>query len=149
MAGRTPIEMFEYTSNGKYIRKFKNQAKCREYYFPHIAGKIPILRFKKMGIKYTVLNNGNFLVKERLGRDNIRFLRRVHESEYCTDLITKNKKIVQVFNLEGKLLLEARNMNILTKMTNIPQGTINQALKANSKQVPRSEFSFKYKETEE
>ena len=100
-----------------------------------------------MNIKYSVLDNGNFLVKERLGRSRIKFLRRLHESDYCTDLINREKRIIQVFNLEGKLLLEARNLNILVKLTNIPRSTISQALRFNYSNL-KSEFSFKYKESE-
>lgn len=149
MAGRKPVEIFEYNSEGEFVRKFKTQVECRIFHYAHIEGKIPILRLKRMNIKYSVLDNGNFLVKERLGRSRIKFLRRLHESDYCTDLINREKRIIQVFNLEGKLLLEARNINVLTKLTNISQTTVCQRLKEGSKQIPKGELDFRYKEVEE
>lgn len=149
MAGRKPVEIFEYNSEGEFVRKFKTQVECRIFHYAHIEGKIPILRLKRMNIKYSVLDNGNFLVKERLGRSRIKFLRRLHESDYCTDLINREKRIIQVFNLEGKLLLEARNINVLTKLTNISHTTVCQRLKEGSKQIPKGELDFRYKEVEE
>ena len=149
MAGRKPVEIFEYNSEGEFVRKFKTQSECRIFHYAHIEGKVPILRLKRMNIKYSVLDNGNFLVKERLGRSRIKFLRRLHESDYCTDLINREKRIIQVFNLEGKLLLEARNINVLTKLTNISQTTVWQRLKEGSKQIPKGELDFRYKEVEE
>ena len=148
MSGKAPIKIFEYNRDGKHIRTFQNMSLCRSFHFADIDGKIPILRFKKVGIEYGLTKDGNYLVKERLGRQRIKYLRRLHESEYCTDLIAKRNKIIQVFNLEGILLLEARNLNVLVKLTNIPQGTISQQLNHGVQSVPKGEFLFRYKEEE-
>ena len=121
---------------------------CRDFHFSDIDGKIPILRFKRVGIDYGLTKEGNYLVKERLGRQRLKYIRRLHESEYCTDLIIKRHKIIQVFNLEGILLLEARNLNVLTKLTNILQGTISQQLSRGVQSIPKGEFLIKYKEEE-
>ena len=148
MAGRVPIKIFEYDRDGKYIRTFQNMTLCRDFHFSDIDGKIPILRFKRVGIDYGLTKEGNYLVKERLGKQRLKYIRRLHESEYCTDLITKRHKIIQVFNLEGILLLEARNLIVLTKLTNIPQTTISQQLSRGVQSIPKGEFLIKYKEEE-
>ena len=148
MAGKVPIKIFEYNRDGKHIRTFQNMSLCRNFHFADIDGKIPILRFKKVGIEYGLTKDGNYLVKERLGRARLKYLRRLHESEYCTDLITRRHRIIQVFNLEGVLLLEARNLNVLVKLTNIPQGTISQQLNHGVQNIPKGEFLFRYKEEE-
>ena len=147
MAGKAPIKIFEYDRDGKYIRTFQNMTLCRDFHFSDIDGKMPILRFKKVNINYGLTKEGNYLVKERLGRQRLKYIRRLHESEYCTDLIAKKHKIIQVFNLEGVLLLEARNATILNKLVCIPQGTISQQL-SRSVQHPKGEFLIKYKEEE-
>ena len=146
MSGRAPIKIFEYDRDGKYIRTFQNMTLCRDFHFSDIDGKIPILRFKRVGIDYGLTKEGNYLVKERLGKQRLKYIRRLHESEYCTDLITKRHKIVQMFNLEGVLLLEARNLNVLAKLTNILHGTISQQLNHGVQRVPKGEFLFRYKE---
>ena len=148
MSGRAPIKIFEYNRDGKHIRTFQNMSLCRSFHFSDIDGKIPILRFKRVGIEYGLTKDENYLVKERLGKQRIKYLRRLHESEYCTDLITRRHRIIQVFNLEGVLLLEARNATILNKLVCIPQGTISQQLSRGLQIVPRGEFIFKYKEEE-
>ena len=118
-AGREKVAIFEYNAEGMYVRKFKSMSECRRCYFSHTKGKIRILRFKKSNIEYGITPEGNFLFKERLGKAKVRLIKRIHTSPYCTDFITKNYKIVQVFNLKGELLLEARNLNILAKLTTI------------------------------
>ena len=148
MSGKAPIKIFEYDRDGKYIRTFQNMTLCRDFHFSDIDGKIPILRFKRVGIDYGLTKEGNYLVKERLGRQRLKYLKRLHESEYCTDLITKRHKIIQVFNLEGVLLLEARNLIVLTKLINILHGTISQQLNHGVQSVPKGEFLFRYKEEE-
>ena len=148
MSGKAPIKIFEYDRDGKYIRTFQNMTLCRDFHFSDIDGKIPILRFKRVGIDYGLTKEGNYLVKERLGKQRLKYIRRLHESEYCTDLITRRHRIIQVFNLEGVLLLEARNLNVLTKLTNILQGTISQQLSRGILRIPKGEFIFKYKEEE-
>ena len=148
MSGREPIKIFEYDRDGKYIRTFQNMTLCRDFHFSDIDGKIPILRFKRVGIEYGLTKDGNYLVKERLGKQRIKYLRRLHESEYCTDLITRRYRIIQVFNLEGVLLIEARNLNVLVKLTNIPQGTISKQLSRGVQGIPKGEFLIKYKEEE-
>ena len=140
--------MFEYDEKGTHIQTFKNMSLCREHHFPEIKGKIPILRFKRMDVEYGKTIEGNYIVKERLGRAKARILARIDQSIYCTDLITRRHRIIQVFNLEGVLLLEARNLNVLAKLTNILQGTISQQLSRGLQSVPRGEFIFKYKEEE-
>ena len=149
MSGRIPIKIFEYNRDGKHIRTFQNMSLCRSFHFSDIDGKVPILRFKRVGIEYGLTKDENYLVKERLGKQRIKYLRRLHESEYCTDLITRRHRIIQVFNLEGVLLLEARNINALVKLTNISQTTVWQRLKEGSKQIPKGELDFRYKEVEE
>lgn len=148
MSGKKPIKIFEYDRDGKYIRIFQNMTLCRDFHFSDIDGKIPILRFKRAGIDYGLTKEGNYLVKERLGRQRLKYVRRLHESEYCTDLIAKKHKIIQVFNLEGVLLLEAKNATILNKLVNIPQGTISQQLSRGVQGIPKGEFLIKYKEEE-
>lgn len=149
MSGRPQIKVFEYDEKGTHIQTFKNMSLCREHHFPEVKGKIPILRFKRMDIEYGKTVNGNYIVKERLGRARVRLLARIDQSPYCTDLIIKRDRPIQVFNLEGILLFEARNLNILCKLTNIPQGTISQQLSYGVLGVPKGEFLFKYKEESE
>ena len=149
MSGRPQIKVFEYDEKGTHIQTFKNMSLCREHHFPEIKGKIPILRFKRMDIEYGKTIEGNYIVKERLGRAKARILARIDQSIYCTDLIIKRNRPIQVFNLEGILLFEARNLNILCKLTSIPQGTISQQLSYGVLGIPKGEFLFKYKEESE
>ena len=148
--GREKIKIYEYTKEGNYIRMYSDMSECRKLCFSEIKGKVPILRFKNLGIKYGFTKDDNFLFKQRVNRDDVVFLNRVIESEYCSNIITKDQKIVQVYNLERILLLEARNINVLSKITNINKSTIYRQLnyKPEEKQtrIYPSGLIFKYKE---
>ena len=146
MSGKPEIKIFEYDENGTHIETFKNMTKCREKHFSELKGKMPILRFKRLDIEYGLTPEGNYLVKERLGKKRARLLARLDQSIYCTDLIIKRNNPIKVFNLEGVFLMEARNLNILNKLTNIPQETISQQLIRGLKGYSKGEFIFKYKE---
>lgn len=148
MSGRAPIKIFEYDEFGAHIATFKNMTICRAHHFPDIKGKVPLLTFKRMGVKYSKTKEGNYLVAQRLGRKRGRLLARIDKSEYCTDLITRENTPIQIFNLEGVLLLECRNLNILEKLIRIPRGTARNQLKRNTS-IHKGEFIIKYKENDE
>ena len=150
--GREKIKIYEYAKEGNYIRMYSDMSECRKLCFSEIKGKVPILRFKNLGIEYGITKNNNFLFKQRVNRDDIVFLNRVIESEYCSKMITRDQKLIQVYNLERILLLEARNINVLSKITNINKSTIYSQLnyKPEEKQtrIYPSGLIFKYKEEE-
>lgn len=148
MVGRAPIKVFEYDAEGKYVRTFPNMQECRDMYYPNAIGRMPIFKLNRVGIRFDILENGHFLVPIRMSRNKLVQLGRIYRSEYCTELITRQEKIIQVFNLEGTLLLEARNPNVLSKMTGINQATISSALNSSVKGTPKGEFIFRLKENE-
>lgn len=150
--GRTPIKIFEYNEKGVFIRKFKTEAECRAFHYPDDIGKRPTRPFERLEIKFGKTPDGNYLFTERIGREKIKLVIRVYNSEYCTDLIKEDKKIIQVFNLENILLLEARNLNTLSKLTGINSSTILTQVKRKpgskaSKIMPNG-LIFKYKQEE-
>ena len=60
MSGRIPIKIFEYNRDGKHIRTFQNMSLCRSFHFSDIDGKMPILRFKRVGIEYGLTKDENY-----------------------------------------------------------------------------------------
>ncbi len=146
MSGRKPIKVYVYNRVAKRVARFDSIADLRSTYFSDVLGVVPLLKFKKDGIRYDVLPNGNYYFDRAVGRPICINIMRRHESPYCTDLVNNTQKIVQVFNLDGKLLLEARNQTALCLLSSIPQATISNHLTKGSKALPLGGLLIKYKE---
>ena len=146
MSGRKPIKVYVYNKKMERVDKFNSLSDLRTVHYSDIVGKMPLLRFKKDGIRYDVLPNGNYYFDRAVGRKIGRSIIKRHESPYCTDLVNNTQKIVQVFNLDGKLLLEARNQTALYLLSNIPQATISQQLTRGVKIIVNSGLIIKYKD---
>ena len=146
MSGRKPIKVYVYNRVAKRVARFDSIADLRSTYFSDVVGVVPLLKFKKDGIRYDVLPNGNYYFDRAVRRKIGGSIIKRHESPYCTDLVNNTQKIVQVFNLDGKLLLEARNQTALYLLSNIPQATISQQLSKGVKTITTSGLIIKYKD---
>ena len=146
MSGRKPIKVYVYDRVAKRVARFDSIADLRSTYFSDVVGVVPLLKFKKDGIRYDVLPNGNYYFDRAVGRPICINIMRRHESPYCTDLVNNTQKIVQVFNLDGKLLLEARNQTALCLLSNIHQATISHHLNKGVKTITTSGLIIKYKD---
>jgi len=118
MAGKKPIEVFVYNTDGSYICKFDNMAEFRKVYYPNDIGKRPLFNNKELGIKYHYIPECEVIVyPERVGRDTTKQLLAIHNSEYCKQEDNfEDRKPVQVFNLKNELIAEFKTLRLLTKM---------------------------------
>jgi hypothetical protein len=147
MPGKKPIKVYQYEDTGKYVRNFASLSDCRAVLWPEIKGKKPILVLERLGLRYSKTPTGGYVFEQRVPRDTIQHIRRIENSIYCSKVITDREKIIQVFNLEGTLLLEARNINVLVKMTGVDDVTVlNQLAGKGPMKSKSSGFFYKYKE---
>ena len=142
--GRKKVKIYEYNPEGGFIKSYENMSVCREILFSEKRGKYPILRLKIGETEFGKTPSGNYLFKERLGRAAVKMLHKIDKSEYCSDLIRNDSTPIGVYNLEGVLLIMARNINILDKMLNLPKMTAYHQLKRGLKGKTKGEFIFKY-----
>lgn len=152
MGGRVPLKVFTYTSTGEYLQTFDSIQEFRQKYYSNDTGLRPIFRHKELGFEYHFNEKEKIVaVLERIGRDKIKRIVAIHNSEYCKKEDKTNKKPpVQVFNLRGELIAEFKNQRLLTKlMPHISQSTLTHQLTKSKNKFSKTYtpvgLFFKYK----
>lgn len=148
MAGRIPIQCFEYNLKGKFIREYTSIQEVREKYFPNDIGKRPL--FSPGKEDYFISPNNTIIANYRIGRNKIRKLERIRKCPYCKNYKNTDDSPIEVFNLKGEKIAEFKNAYILSLMTGISQRTIwdrlnVQSLKNNKPNSDNLEYKYKYK----
>lgn len=91
MSGKAKVEIFVYNNKGHFIESFDSQTSFRKQYFPEDIGKRPLLihkeRFKSLYKKEDIqirygCNNDLYFFEERVYREDVVFLDRIHNSEF-------------------------------------------------------------------
>lgn len=148
MAGRAPHKVFEYDLEGNYIQSYDNIHLVRAKYYPDDLGTRPIFVKQELGEDYHITAIGTILVKNRIGRDNIKFLLRRVQSEYSYLSLWEDRP-VEVYNIRGEKLAEFPNALVCAKlMPYIDYGTIMRHLRSprKSRYYKGLDLTFKYKE---
>lgn len=145
MGGKKPIKVYEYAFNGEYIKSYDNINEFRRLNYPDDKGKRPLFNYKFREIKYHMLEDSIAFIK-RPGREAIRLVIAIHNSQYCKQ--TEYDNPIEVFNLKGEKIAEFKNQRLLNKL--LPQfndSIINRQLKSTRKQcLNNMGLYFKYKE---
>ena len=113
MSGRPKKEVYEYTTEGVYIRTYKSIAEAREFHYPEDLGSRPIFVKKINGNDFHVTKSNTILITKKIYKNNIIKSYKIWKSKLCNFYNSSNSnKIVQMFNLKGELLTEFSNMAI-------------------------------------
>ncbi len=152
MAGRKPNEVFVYHSDGTYICMFDNMVEFRKVYYPADTGKRPLFVHEELGIKYHYMEDLELIAFAcRTGRDLIKRLIAIHESDFCKKEDNESsKRPVQIYNLKNEVIAEFKNTRLLHKlMPHLSGATISNHLN-NTSMNPKSHTEiglfFRYKE---
>jgi hypothetical protein len=149
MAGKKPKYVYVYDEEGVYICMFESMVKFREVYYPKDIGKRPLFNHEEFDIKYHYLEDlGLIAITDRsAGRDLIKRIVTIHNSEYCKKNDKKDDKVIQVFNLKNEVIAEFKNQRLLIKlMPHISQSTISRHLNTKLVNTHNSVgLFFKYK----
>lgn len=150
MSGRNPNKVYVYDEEGKYICMFESMVEFRKVYYPEDVGKRPLFTHEELGVKYHYMEDIQLIaVTDRsVGRDNLKKIMAIHNSEYCKKQDHVDTKTVQVFNIKNELIAEFKNQRLLTKMMpHINESTVSRQLNnKNVKSYNKLGLLFKYKE---
>lgn len=150
MSGRNPNKVYVYDEEGKYICMFESMVEFRKVYYPEDVGKRPLFTHEELGVKYHYMEDIQLIaVTDRsVGRDNLKKIMAIHNSEYCKKQDHADTKTVQVFNIKNELIAEFKNQRLLTKMMpHINESTVSRQLNnKNVKSYNKLGLLFKYKE---
>jgi hypothetical protein len=142
MSGRPKVKRFEYDSNGKYIKEYDCENDVRKSHYPNDIGKRPLFTNKQLIHNYHILPNGNFVTKERIGRKGIIEIQKRLNNDFIK--IKNNDKNINVYNLDNKIIATFANIQIASKLSNIPIGTIHHQLNTKVNKFTERGILFKY-----
>lgn len=138
-----------YNGKGAYIQSFESIASFRKEYFPNDIGKRPILVYKEFDIEYYYNREFDYIIMSaRPGREKIKQIIAVHNSEFCKKQDDTDQKPVQILNLRGEVIAEFKSQRLLTKLVpNMTPTGIGRALNSKAKKanITKSELFFQFK----
>ena len=112
MSGRAKIKCYQYDFSGKYIQSWDSIAGVRDRYYGNVVGKYPIFRDNS---SYHILPDDTIILKERIGRDNIRrLIARLNNPLIIDD---NNLDQINILNMDGKVVATFANENIARELT--------------------------------
>lgn len=115
---RAKQKVYQYNSNGKFLKEFESQSEVRKIYFSEVKGKRPIMR----NGKYEILPDNTVISHLRLGREIVKNIIKYNNNPYL-NIGYKNDPI-KVLNLNKKVIARFASINIASKLTNISMNTI-------------------------
>lgn len=143
MSGRPKIKVYEYQQDGKFVETYECMNDARRKYWPADKGQRPLFKNGNYTYDFVKLPNGNVLVQNRVGRDNIKVMIKRANSPWIDE--SHDNKYIQVLNMDKKVIATFKNIRIASTMTNISQATIHHSLNDSKGCIGKSGLLFQYK----
>lgn len=141
------MKIYEYDLNHKLIHIYNSHKECVDVHYSYRKYKktITFLSREKFNIRYNISKvNGNYLFNQKVDKNTFRKIKNITESVYYSKRIKDKINPIEIYNLEGDLLMEVRNINVLSLLTNIPPQTVKNQLNSDKYNL-KKEFIIKYK----
>lgn len=152
MSGRPKNKVYHYTEDGKFIKTFECENDVRKEYYSKDRGQRPLfIRRSGTGVGNKVyyyndttitLPDGTIASKERIGRDGVFNYIKKSNSSYVG--IADTERVINVSNLDGKVIATFKGLYVASLMTGIPKGTIHHQINKGTKSS-QSDLIFRYK----
>lgn len=125
MAGRPEKPAYQYTAEGKFVKKWNNHSEMRKHYFSDEVGKRPFYynnRTGKYDGSYSCLPDGTYISHYRIGRDKLMEQVKIDKCTFCRH--NSKEKALEVFNLIGEKMAEFSSVKVAHLMTGIDETTL-------------------------
>lgn len=134
---REKQKVYQYDSNGKYLRSYESRTELQEKY--NLTKDALIV--SRNG--YKKLEDGTYVAFFRIGKDELLKRLKIENCPFCTTGGLKRKP-VEVFNLLGEKIAEFTSIAVAAKMLNLKISTIKSRAKGQFRNVSGN-LIFKYK----
>jgi|GEM_PF-6041379 hypothetical protein len=144
MAGREKIKCYQYDSNGKYLGKYNSVSELRRKYFNKHKGKTPLFISKN----YHVLPDNTVATLERLGRDEVKRIFKIHHNPLLKKYNTKyNATPIEIYDILGNKIAEFKNKSCAEELLKFSKSQIYGYLQKAGNNFPNNDLgiSIKYK----
>lgn len=125
MSGRAKQPTYQYSAEGKFLKKWECQADVRAYYFKGDVGKRPFYfnnKTQKYDANYQKLPDGTYISNYRIGRNNLLKQLRVDNCKFCKHNI--RERGIEVFNLLNEKVAEFSSLKTANLLTGIDEAII-------------------------
>ena len=134
MSGRAKQKVYLYGESGTFIREFQSETEASKHFY---GNKRPLFQNKE----HHLISNFSILLKERIGRDNVKKLFRKINSPFIT--IRANEKPVECLNLNNEVIATYKGAHIASLLSNVPKATIYHQLETGK--YAKNDLFFRYK----
>lgn len=139
MSGRPKQPVYQYSSEGAFLKKWECQSDVRRKYFKKDNGKRPL--FQDLKTPYRELPDGTYIASFRIGRDNLMKAVKLRNCPFCRQ--NKKSKAFSVYNMLGKKIAGFASITIAENMTGIDGATIQYRLSKGCKYT-QDNLIYKY-----
>lgn len=130
MSGRAKQPTYQYSAEGKFLKKWESQADVRAYYFKSDTSKRPFYYNSKEGkynAQYQQLPDGTYISNYKIGRDNLLKQLRVDNCIFCKHDV--REKVIEVFNLLNEKVAEFSSLKVANLLTGVDEATLHSRCK--------------------
>lgn len=133
MAGRAKIPIYQYTDDGKFLKKWDCINDVRKHYFPDDIGVRPMFGQEYMGV--SPLPDDTWIAKSRVGKEGLRKILYRRSSPFVDGHGKRGtgevgSRGIVVTNLDNQVMATFQNPYIMSKLTGISTGSIYSGLKS-------------------
>lgn len=141
MAGKPKIEVYEYTKQGSFVKKYISLSEVTESHYSDKKGKYPLFRNKND--RCHILPNGNMLVKSRIGREAIRREYTIAKNPLINyNSSVMHEKQVRCYDALGKKIATFENPYIASVLLNLRHSTVYSMLRRTTSGMPNNELKI-------
>jgi hypothetical protein len=134
MSGRAKQKVYLYGESGIFIREFQSEVEAATHFY---GSKRPLFQKKE----HHLIGDYGILLKERIGRDNVKKLFRKINSPFITT--RANEKPVECLNLNNEVIATYKGAYIASLLSNVPKTTIYHQLETGK--YAKHDLFFRYK----
>lgn len=149
MSGRPRNKVYHYTQDGRFIKMFDCENDVKREYYPNTNRPLFVRQSSNRDGKVYHYNyetiqlpDDTIISKIRIGREGVRNFIKKSKSSFTN--ISDNEKVIEVYNLDNKVIATFKGLHVASKITNISASTIHHQVTRNSKHT-QSDLIFKYK----
>lgn len=139
MSGRPKQPVYQYSSEGAFLKKWECQSDVRRKYFKKDNGKRPL--FQDLKTPYRELPGGTYIASFRIGRDALMKAIKLRNCPFCRQ--NKKSRSFSVYNMLGKKVAGFASITIAENMTGKDRATLLSRLKS-STQYNSDNLTYKY-----
>jgi hypothetical protein len=135
MAGREKISVYVYNLVGEYIETFETISEFRKKWYPLDTNPRPLFNYNELGHEYFYSATNRIIVlRSRPGREVIKHILAIHNSEFCALQDTIESPSIEILNLRGDVIAVVKTQHLVSLLIpDLHPSTVSRQLNTDAK----------------